>query len=73
MEYFFDKVVPGTQRDGKGLEICTAGLEFESGRVPLIRAWDSWGFTRSPESIKYVFRRVRFSRIQKKIFQKKSL
>jgi len=38
MEYFFDKVVPGAQRDDKGLEICTAGLEFESGRVPLIRA-----------------------------------
>ena len=73
MEYFFDKVVPGTQRDGKGLEICTAGLEFESGRVSLIRAWDSWGFTRSPGSTKYVFRRVRFSRIQKKIFQRKSL
>ena len=38
MEYFFDKVVLGTQRDGKRLEIYTAGLEFESGRVPLIKA-----------------------------------
>jgi hypothetical protein len=73
MEYFFDKVVPGTQRNGKGFEICTAGLEFESGRVPLIRAWDSWGFTRSPGSVKYVFWNVRFPRIQKKIFQRKNL
>uniref|UniRef100_A0A6N2LT94 Tr-type G domain-containing protein n=1 Tax=Salix viminalis TaxID=40686 RepID=A0A6N2LT94_SALVM len=26
----------GAQRDDKGLEICTAGLEFESGRAPLV-------------------------------------
>ena len=60
MEYFFDKVVPGAQRDGKGLEICTAGLEFESECAPLVRVWDSRGFTRSSEPIKYAFRRVGF-------------
>jgi hypothetical protein len=47
--------------------MCTAGLEFESGRVPLVKAWNNRDFTRSPEPIKYAFRRVRFPRIQKKI------
>jgi hypothetical protein len=41
--------------DNKGFEICTAGLEFESGRAPLVKAWDSRGFTSSPELTKYVF------------------
>jgi hypothetical protein len=27
----------GAYRDGKGFEIYTAGLEFESGRAPLVR------------------------------------
>jgi hypothetical protein len=45
----------GAWRDGKGLEICKAGLEFESGRAPLIRVSDSWGFTRSPGPIKCAF------------------
>jgi hypothetical protein len=45
----------GVWRDNKELEICKAGLEFESGRAPLILAWDSWGFTRSPEPIKCAF------------------
>jgi len=44
-------------RDGKESEICTAGLEFESGRAPLVRAWDSRGFTHSPEPNK-----IRFSK-----------
>jgi len=55
-----------TNHDGKGLEICTAGLVFESGRAPLERAWDSRGFTRSPGPTKCAFREVRFPRIQKK-------
>jgi len=33
-----------TWRDGKELEICTAGFEFESRRVFLVRTWDSRGF-----------------------------
>jgi hypothetical protein len=53
-------------RDDKGFEICTAGLEFELGRAPLVRAWDSRGFTCSPGPIKYTFLRVRFPRIKKK-------
>jgi hypothetical protein len=40
----------------KGFEICTAGLEFESGRAPLVRAWDSRGFTPSPGPTKCAFR-----------------
>jgi hypothetical protein len=48
------------------LEICTAGLEFESGRTPLVRAWNSRSLTRSPGPTKYVFRKVEFPRIQKK-------
>ena len=50
----------------KGLEICTVDLELESGRAPLVRAWDSRGFTRSPGPTKCAFRGVRFPRIQKK-------
>jgi len=38
--------------DDKELEICTTGLEFESERAPLVRVWNSRGFTRSPESTK---------------------
>jgi hypothetical protein len=48
------------EHDNKGLEICTAGLEFESGRAPLVRAWDSWSFTRSPGPTKCAFRGVWF-------------
>ena len=48
------------------LEICIAGLEFESGRAPLVRAWDNRSFTRSSGPTKCVFRRVEFPRIQKK-------
>jgi hypothetical protein len=50
--------------DGNGLQICTAGLEFESGRAFFIRVWDSRDFTRSPGSIKCAFRRMGFPRIQ---------
>ena len=42
----------GVWRGGKGFEICIAGLEFESGRAPLVKAWDSRGFTHSPEATK---------------------
>jgi hypothetical protein len=42
-------------RDDKELEICIAGLEFESGRVFIVRAWNSRGFTRSPKPTKYAF------------------
>jgi hypothetical protein len=59
----------GAWRDGKGLEICIAGLEFESGRAPLVKAWDSQGFTHSPEPTKYTFRKVRFPRIKKNRFE----
>jgi hypothetical protein len=60
-------------RDSKRLEICTASLEFESGRASFLRAWDSRGFTHSPEPTKYVFQEMRFPWIQKKIFIKSSL
>jgi hypothetical protein len=53
--------------DDKGLEIYTAGLEFESERASLIRIWDRRCFTRSPGSTKCIFREVGFSRIKKKI------
>ena len=53
----------GAQRDGKELEIYTAGLEFESGRAPLVKAWDNRDFTRSPGLTKYTFREVEFPRI----------
>jgi len=56
----------GACRDDKGLEICTAGLEFESGRAPLIRAWDSRSFICSPGPTKYAFQGWSFPRIQKK-------
>jgi hypothetical protein len=46
----------GAWHDGKGFEICTAGLEFKSGRAPLVRAWDSRGFTPSPGPTKCAFR-----------------
>jgi hypothetical protein len=58
-------------RDDKRLEICTAGLEFESGRAPLVKAWDNRGFIRSPGSTKYTFSRVGFPRIKKKDLHKK--
>ena len=48
------------------LEICTADLEFESGRTLLVKAWDSRGFTRSLRLTKYAFQGVGFPRIQKK-------
>ena len=57
----------GAKRDGKGFEICTTGFEFESGRAPLVRAWDNRGFTRSPGPTRCAFRGMRFPRIQKKI------
>jgi hypothetical protein len=53
------------KHDAKRLEICTASLEFESGRVPLVRVWNSRGFTRSPGSTKYAFQGMGFLRIQK--------
>jgi hypothetical protein len=53
---------------GKGLEIYTAGLEFESGHALLVRALDS--FTHSPGPTKYAFRGVEFPWIQKKISPK---
>jgi len=46
--------------------ICTAGLEFESGRASLVRAWDGQGFTRSLGPTKCSFRKVGFSQIKKK-------
>jgi len=55
-----------TDGDGKGFEICTAGLEFESGRAPLVRAWDSWGFTPSPGPTKCTFREGEVSSNKKK-------
>jgi hypothetical protein len=59
--------------DDKGFEMCTAGLEFESGRASLIRAWNSRGFTRSPEPTKCTFQEVGFLRIQKKKRKKKKM
>jgi hypothetical protein len=50
----------GAWRDGKELEIYTAGLEFESGRTPLVRAWDSRSFTRSSGPTKYAFQEMKF-------------
>ena len=52
---------------GKRLEICTIGLEFESRRTPLVRVWDSWGFTRLPGPTKCVSR-VGFPQINKKVY-----
>ena len=43
-------------RDGKEFKICIASLEFESGHAPLVKTWDSWGFTRSPRPTKCTFR-----------------
>jgi hypothetical protein len=45
-------------KDSKEFEICTAGLEFESGHTPLERVWDSQGFIYSPEPIKYALQGV---------------
>jgi hypothetical protein len=56
--------------DGKELEICTTYLKFKSGGAPLVRAWDSRDFTRSPGPTKYVFQGMMFPRIQKKIKKK---
>jgi len=53
-------------RDGKGFEICTTGLEFESERVSFVKSWDNQCFTRSSGPIKYAFRGVGFPRIKKK-------
>jgi len=50
-----------TWRDDKKLEICTVGLEFESGRTPLVRTWDNRSFTCSSGPIKYAFRGSVFS------------
>jgi hypothetical protein len=47
-------------RDSKKLEIYTAGLEFELGRVSFVKTWDSRDFTRSPELTTYVFQEMRF-------------
>jgi len=57
--------------DDKGFEMCTADLEFESGRASLVRASNSRSFTRSPEPIKCTFREVGFLRIQKEKKKKK--
>ena len=54
------------EHDNKGLEICTAGLEFKSGRASLVRTWDNRSFTRSPGPTKYAFQGIEFPRIQKK-------
>jgi len=64
--WFIPASLQGTWRDGKGLEIYTADFEFESGHAPLVRAWNSQGFTRSPEPTKCTFWEVGFPRIQKK-------
>jgi hypothetical protein len=41
--------------DSKKLEICTAGLEFESGHVFFVIAWNNRDFTCSPWPTKYVW------------------
>ena len=56
----------GTWRDDKELEICTAGLEFESGRTSFVRAWDNRGFTHSSGPTKCAFQEMKFPPIQKK-------
>jgi len=45
--------------------ICTAGLEFESGRASLVRAWNGQSFTCSFGPTKCSFRKVGFSQIKK--------
>jgi len=52
-------------RDDKRLEIYTAGLEFELGRAPLVRAWDSRVLLAHLGSQSMLFG-VGFSRIKKK-------
>jgi len=42
-------------------------LEFESGRAPLVTAWDNWDFTPSPEPIKYAFQKIKFPQIKKNL------
>ena len=56
----------GAWYDGKGFEICTACLEFESGYISLVRVWDSRGFTHPLESLKYTFQGMEFPQIKKK-------
>jgi len=51
--------------DGKGFEIYTVSLEFESELASLVRAWNKLGFTRSPEVTKYAFREVVSSKKKK--------
>ncbi|XP_024462734.1 16 kDa phloem protein 1 [Populus trichocarpa] len=50
---------PVLNGNDKGFEICTAGLEFESGRALLVKDWDSRGFIRSPGPTKYAFQGMR--------------
>jgi hypothetical protein len=57
--------------DDKGFEMCTADLEFESGRASLVRASNSRSFTRSPEPIKCTFREVGISSNPKRKKEKK--
>jgi hypothetical protein len=54
-----------TRRDEKKLEICITSFEFELECASFIRTCDSQDCTRSHESIKYVFRKIGFSRIKK--------
>jgi hypothetical protein len=62
------KIAPkGRSVKTKGFEICTAGLKFESGRAPLIRAWNSRDFTLSFGPTKCAFREVGFPWIKKNI------
>jgi hypothetical protein len=52
--------------DDKELEICTVGLEFESGRTSLVRACDSWSFTCSPGPTKCASGKWGFLKFKKK-------
>jgi len=62
--------VQEAQRDDKGFEIYIADFKFESGRASLVRAWNSQGFTPSPESTKCAFREGEVSsNPKKKCFQ----
>ena len=49
------------------LDFTIAGLEFGSGRASFVRAWDSRGFTRSPEPTKCAFQGVFSNPIKKNI------
>jgi len=55
-----------TERGGKEFEIYITGFEFKSGRVSLVKNWNSRSFTPSPEPTKCNFQKIRFPRIQKK-------